>query len=96
MDMSQPQSEYSRLDEAALATGLGLILFGLVVLGVFETLAGSPHIAEHVPGAGVIVVHTSFTPTLRAAVIASGFLVLLGWALARVGRAILASHGADS
>lgn len=94
MDMSPPNSYYDRLDDAALATGLGLVLLGLVVMGVFETLLGSAHFTERVPGLGVVVVHTSFTPRLRAHVIAFSFLVLLAWGLSRVGRAIFVSLGA--
>ena len=94
MDTTPPHSDYGWLDNAALATGLGLVLLGLVVMGVFETLLGSAHLTERVPGLGVVVVHTSFTPRLRAYVIAFGFLVLLAWGLSRVGRAILVSLGA--
>lgn len=93
MDMSPPRSDYDWLDDAALAISLGLVLLGLVAMGVVETLLGSAHFTERVPGLGVVVVHTSFTPRLRAHVIALGFLVLLAWGLSRVGRAILVSLG---
>ena len=93
MDTTPPQADGSWLDDAALATGLGLALLGLVVMGVVETLLGSAHFAERVPGVGVVVVHTSFAPRLRASVIALGFAVLLAWGLSRVGRAIVASLG---
>lgn len=91
MDMSPPYSYYNRLDDAALAIGLGLVLLGLVAMGVFETLIGSAHFTERVPGVGVIIVHTSFTPDLRAYIIALGFLVLLAWGVSRIARAIIAS-----
>ena len=93
MDTTPPHSDYGWLDDATLATGLGLVLLGLVVMGVFETLLRSAHFTERVPGLGVVVVHTSFTPRLRAHVIALGFLVLLAWGLSRVGRAVLVSLG---
>ncbi|QGX93370.1 hypothetical protein EI982_00570 (plasmid) [Haloplanus rallus] len=93
MDTTPPHSDYGWLDDAALATGLGLVLLGLVVMGVFETLLGSAHFTERVPGLGVVVVHTSFTPRLRAYVIAFGFLVLLAWGLSRLSRAIFVSLG---
>lgn len=95
MDMSPPHSDYGWLDDATLATGLGLVLLGLVVMGVLETLLGSAHFTERVIGTGVITVHTSFIPRLRAYVIALGFLVLLAWGFSRMSRAILASLGAD-
>lgn len=90
-----PQLDYIRLDDVALATGLGFVLLGLVVMGVFETLFESVHYTERVPGVGVIIVHTSFSPHLRASIIALGFIVLLAWGFSRVGRAILASLRAD-
>lgn len=93
--MSTPHFDYIRLDDVALATGLGFVLLGLVVMGVFETLLGSAHFTDRVPGVGVIVVHTSFSPHLRAYIIALGFIVLLAWGFSRVGRAILASLRAD-
>jgi hypothetical protein len=93
--MSTPQLDYVRLDDVALTTGLGFVLLGLLVMGVFETLLGSVHFTERVPGGGVIVVHTSFSPHLRAYIIALGFIVLLAWGFSRVGRAILASLRTD-
>lgn len=95
MDMSPPHSYYDRLDDAALAIGLGLVLLGLVAMGVLETLIGSAHFTERVAGVGVIIVHTSFTPDLRAYIIALGFLVLLAWGVSRVARAIIASIRSD-
>lgn len=93
--MSPPYSDYGWLDDATLVTGLGLVLLGLVVMGVFETLVGSAHFTERGITGNVIIVHVSFTPHLRAYIIALGFLVLLAWGVSRVGRAIIASPGAD-
>lgn len=94
--MSAPDSEYGWLDEATLATGFGLVLLGLVVMGVFETLIGSAHFTERVIGVGVVIVHTSFTPHLRAYLIALGFLVLFVWGVSRTSRAIIESVRSDS
>ena len=93
--MAPKRPAYGRLDDAMLATGLGLVLLGLVVMGVFETLVGSAHVTERVPGVSVVVVHASFSPHLRASTIALGGLVLLVWSLSRVGRAIVESRSAD-
>lgn len=93
--MSPSRGSYSRFDDATLATGLGLVLVGLVVMGVFETLVGSAHFAEQVPGVGVVVVHASFSVRLRAYLIALGFLVLLAWSVARTSRAIVESRRAE-
>lgn len=91
--MSLPHPEYGWLDDVALAIGLGLVLLGLVVMGFFETLVGSAHVTERVGGVAIVVVHTSFTPRLRAYTIALGFLVLLAWGLSRVCRSVIASRG---
>ncbi len=93
--MSPAHSNYSRIDGVTLGIGLGLILLGLIAMGVFETLIGSAHFTERVPGVGVIIVHTSFSPHLRAYVIALGFLILFLWGFSRMGRAILQSLRAD-
>jgi len=93
--MSTPPLDYVRLDDVALAAGLGFVLLGLVVMGVFETLIGSVHFTERFPGGGVVIVHTSFSPHLRAYIIALGFIVLLAWGFSRVCRAILSSLRAD-
>ncbi|MFB6254689.1 MAG: hypothetical protein ABEI06_08770 [Halobacteriaceae archaeon] len=88
--MSSASSEYDIIDEAALITGFGLVLFGSAVIGFFETLFGSTHFTHRISGAGKVVVHVSFSPHLRAYIIAGGFLILFGWGISRVGRAIIA------
>lgn len=83
--------EPGRLEEGVLTVGLGLVLLGVVAMGVFETLVGTAHVSEEFPGVGVIVIHTSVSPELRAYTAATGLLILLVWGLFRVGRTILAS-----
>lgn len=85
--MSTNLSDYDTIDEAALAIGLGLILLGSVVIGFFETILGSAHTLKQTNEAGDVVAHTSFSPHLRAYIIALGILVVLVWGLYRVGRA---------
>lgn len=87
--MSSPWSDYRLIDEAVIVIGLSLILFGVAVMGFFETILGSTHFTQQIPGVGVIIIHTSFTPHIRAYIIALGFLILLGWGFYRVGRAIM-------
>jgi hypothetical protein len=89
--MTPLPQEPGRLEEGALAMGLGLVLLGVVAMGVFETLVGTAHVSEHVPGLGVVVIHTSVSPELRAYTAAAGLLVLFGWGVSRVGRTVLAS-----
>ncbi|MDX1745355.1 MAG: hypothetical protein R3324_05400 [Halobacteriales archaeon] len=80
---------YGRVDSLALTIGLGLVLFGVAVMGFFETVLGSVHLTQRIAGVDVIVVHTSFAPHGRAYLIALGFTVLLGWGVARVARSVL-------
>jgi hypothetical protein len=86
--MSPSLAGYGWFDDLALTVGLGLILLGLVVMGVFATLLGSAHFSEFVPGIGVVIIHTSFSTDLRAALIAFGLLVLLLWSVSRTLRTI--------
>lgn len=86
MNMSGPHSDYHWLDDVALATGLGLVLLGVVVMGILETVMGSPHVFEPVAG---IVIHTSLAPQLRAYISALGFIILLVWGFYRVSRVAL-------
>jgi hypothetical protein len=89
--MAPPPHEPGRLEEGALALGLGLVLLGVVAMGVFETLVGTAHVSEHVPGLGVVVIHTSVSPELRAYTAAAGLFVLLVWGISRMGRTVIAS-----
>lgn len=76
---------YTWIDDAALAVGLGLVLFGLAVLGFLETLYGTVLAVD----LGVVVVQASVGPDVRASAIALGLVVLLAWGLFRLGRAIV-------
>jgi hypothetical protein len=87
--MPTESTAYGRFEELLLAVGLGLVVLGAVVMGFFETILGSAHYTQRVPSHGVVTIHTSFAPHLRASVIALGFLVLFGWSCYRLGRAIL-------
>jgi hypothetical protein len=80
--------EYTTLEEALLAGALAVVLLGTVGLGLLEMLMGTTHVTQRVPGIGIVAVHTSFSPDVRAAVVALGFLLLAVWACIRVARAI--------
>lgn len=88
--MASESPDYDPIDEAALVLGLGLVVVGSAVIGVFETLLGSVHITKRISGVGVVIFHTSFSPHLRASIIALGFLILFMWGVSRVGRAAVA------
>jgi hypothetical protein len=82
-------STYGGFDAAALTIGLGLVLVGVAVIGFLETAFGSLHFTRSVDGVGVIIVHTSFTPHVRAYLVAIGLVVLFGWGSYRICRAIV-------
>ncbi len=72
--MSKPTTA----DKLAMYVGGGLILFGAVVIGVVETLFGSPHA---VTGEGQIV-HEALVPLeIRSGIILAGLLVWMLYAI---------------
>jgi len=71
-------------DKIAMYLGGGLILFGAVVIGVVETLFGSPHA---VTGEGQIV-HEALVPLeIRSSIILAGLLVWLLYAVYKLASA---------
>jgi hypothetical protein len=88
-------SKTSLADRIAMALGGGLVLLGTAVLGFFETVIGNYHAMPVTNDAGDVVATTTFDPSLRAAIIALGLLVWLGYALYTVFGAISGS-GASS
>jgi hypothetical protein len=85
--MTLRKIDYSRVDEAMLAIGLGVVLIGAAVIGFFETVLGSVHVTERIAGVN-IVFHPSFGPHLRTYTMALWFLALFVWSLPRLGRAV--------
>lgn len=79
--MSRSHSEYDWLDDVVLAAGLGLVLLGVIVMGLLETVIGSPHVFVPIAGG---VIHTSIAPQFRAYISALGFIILLAWGFYRV------------
>lgn len=69
-------------DNIAMLVGGGLILLGTTVMGIVESFF-TGHTVEPNGNLGDVVIHTSFDPTLRAIVIALGFVVLFGYAVFR-------------
>ncbi len=68
-------------DKIAMYVGGGLILFGAVVVGVVETLFGSPHA---VTGEGQIVHETLVPLEVRSFIILAGLLVWLLYTVYRI------------
>lgn len=62
-------------DKIAMVVGGGLIMLGTLVMGLFETIIGNPHVMEQTNEAGDVIAHTTFDPNLRAFLIAAGLLV---------------------
>ncbi|WP_418281746.1 hypothetical protein [Halorubrum sp. DTA98] len=66
-------------DGIAMALGGGLIALGIVVMGLINELAGSPHVPIEEEGA--IVATPIVAPELRAYLIALGLLVWVVYAM---------------
>lgn len=78
------QSNIEMLDKVAMAFSGGLILLGIVVLGLVETLAGEPYGAAPITNdAGEVVATPLIDPALRTGLVILGLMVLLLWGLYR-------------
>ncbi|SFR87057.1 hypothetical protein SAMN05216559_0302 [Halomicrobium zhouii] len=72
----------STVDRAAMAVSGGLILLGVVVLGLVETLAGQPYGAAPLTNdAGEVIAMPLIAPNLRTGLVILGLVVLLLWGL---------------
>lgn len=70
------------IDRAAMGLSGALMLLGIVVLGVVETLAGKPYGAAPLTNEAGEVIATPFVdPTLRTGLVVAGLVVLLLWGL---------------
>lgn len=82
------QSNIDMVDKAAMAVSGGLILLGIVVLGMVETLAGEPYGASPIVNdAGEVVATPLIDPALRTGLVILGLMVLLLWGLYRYAMA---------
>ncbi|WP_197428592.1 hypothetical protein [Halapricum sp. CBA1109] len=78
-------NNYTIIDKAALAVSSAAMLVGIVVLGVVETLAGSPHSPAPVTNdAGEVIATPLISANIRTGFVLAGVLVLLLWAVYRV------------
>lgn len=64
------------VDRIAMLVGGGLIIVATVVMDFFETVIGSPHSMPETNEAGEVVAHTTFSPFIRANLIAAGLAIL--------------------
>lgn len=70
------------IDKAAQALGGALILLGVVVLGLIETLAGPPYgAAPTTNDAGEVIATPLVDPALRTGLVLLGLVVLFAWGL---------------
>jgi hypothetical protein len=82
------QTNIDTIDKAAMAISGGLILLGIVVLGMVETLAGKPYGASPILNdAGEVVATPLIDPALRTGLVLLGLMVLLVWGLYRYAMA---------
>ncbi|MFC6976919.1 hypothetical protein ACFQL1_22925 [Halomicroarcula sp. GCM10025709] len=65
------------IDKAAMALSGGLLVLGVVVMGLIETLAGKPFGAAPITNdAGEIVATPMIDPTIRTGLVLAGIAVL--------------------
>lgn len=82
------QTNIDTIDKAAMTLSGGLILLGIVVLGMVETLAGKPYgAAPMMNDAGEVVATPLIDPALRTGFVLLGLAVLLVWGLYRYAMA---------
>ncbi|WP_225333711.1 hypothetical protein [Halomicrobium urmianum] len=73
------------VDRIAAGLGSGLVLLGVVVLGLVETLAGKPYGAAPLTNdAGEVIATPLIDPTLRTGLVIAGLVVLGLYALYRI------------
>ncbi len=73
------------IDKAAMGLSAALMLLGIVVLGLVETLAGEPYGAAPLTNeAGEVVASPAIDPNIRTGLVLAGLAVLLLWGLYRV------------
>jgi hypothetical protein len=75
------------IDRAALYLSGALMLAGIVVAGIVETLAGQPYGAAPITNdAGEVVATPMVDPNVRTGLVLAGLLVLLLWGLYRIAQ----------
>ena len=72
-------------DRLAMALSGGLLLLGVVVTGLIETLDGAPRGAAPVTNdAGEVIAQPTIDPNIRTALVVAALLVLLMYAIYRL------------
>ena len=78
-------TDFDTIDRIATGVSFALMLLGVVVLGVVETLAGKPFGAAPITNdAGEVVATPMVDPTLRTGLVILGLAVLLLWGVYRM------------
>lgn len=78
------KSNFGTIDKVAMFVSGGLMLLGIVVLGLVETLAGQPYGAAPLTNdAGDVVATPLVDPALRTGFVLLGLMVLLLWGVYR-------------
>lgn len=78
-------TDFDTIDRVATGVSFALMLLGIVVLGIVETLAGQPYGAAPVTNdAGEVVATPMVDPTIRTGLVILGLAVLLLWGVYRM------------
>ena len=73
-------------DRMAMLLGGGLIVLGVVVMGFFEAILGTPNAMPVTNDAGKVTAATTFDPQLRGYIIAAGLVVWLAYVVYKVAQ----------
>lgn len=77
-----PLNEMDTIDRAAILAGTGLMLLGIVVLGLIETLVGEPYSpAAMTNEAGEVIATPLIDPNIRTGLVVLGILILALWSV---------------
>ncbi len=77
-----PLNEMDTVDRAAILAGTGLMLFGTVVLGLIEILAGEPYSPAVITNeAGDVIATPLIDPNIRTGLVVLGVLILALWSV---------------
>lgn len=75
-------NQIDKIDRIALGLSGALMLLGIVVLGLIETLLGEPYGAAPLTNdAGEVIATPAIDPNIRTGLVILGILVLMLWGL---------------
>jgi hypothetical protein len=84
------------IDKLAMVLSGGLLLAGVVLTGLIETLAGQPYgAAPQTNEAGEVIASPAIDPNVRTALVVAALLVMLAYGVYKLATPIEEESGAD-